>query len=100
MIECPAISGGKNAITCPQKVCSSWDQNTESWRSISPEGQGEPFGWQLPLLFFFQMIDLFQLCWVFVVAGGLSLVSVRRGYSPAALRLLIAVAPLITENRF
>ena len=52
------------------------------------------------LCFFFQMIDVFQLCWVFVVAGGLSLVSVRRGYSPVALRLPIAVAPLITENRF
>ena len=51
--------------------------------------------------FFFKLFFLFQLCWVFVATGGLSLVSVRRGYSPVAvLRLLIAVASLITENRF
>lgn len=47
--------------------------------------------------YFFFISAVLGLC----SAGGLSLVSVRRGYSPVAvLRLLIAVASLITENRF
>lgn len=39
--------------------------------------------------FFFQMIALFQLCWAFVAAGGLSLVSVRRGSGSSVQWLLL-----------
>ena len=42
----------------------------------------------------------FWLCWVFVAAGGLSLVAVSGSYSLLQLvyRLLIAVASLVAEH--
>ena len=51
--------------------------------------------------FFYKLFFFISAVLGLCSAGGLSLVSVRRGYSPVAvLRLLIAVASLITENRF
>ena len=42
----------------------------------------------------------FQLCWVFVVVRGLSIVVVNRVYSPGVVRwFLIAVASLLPEYR-
>ena len=42
----------------------------------------------------------FWLFWIFVAASGLSIVTVKRGYSLVAVhRLLIAVASLAAEHR-
>ena len=42
----------------------------------------------------------FGLCWIFIAANRLPLIVAIRGYSPVAvLRLLIAVAPPVAENR-
>ena len=42
---------------------------------------------------------IFWWHWVFIAAGGLSLVVVNRGYSPdVVLGLLIAVASLVAEH--
>ena len=43
----------------------------------------------------------FWLCWVFIIAQGLSLVAATGGYSLVVVHgLLIAVASLVLEHRF
>ena len=54
----------------------------------------------LASFFLFVCLFYFWLRWVFVAAGGPSLVAVSRGYSGAAvLEFLSAIASLVAEHR-